>query len=126
MLRPHIVAIFRVIVLRGTYYKAIKQMYKHKILKINCSYLALLDEVKITNKMHKFAPLSYSYILAPTCFGGSLSSSGSFYIHRSYAKIQIDMVVYRIMWLYFAADSAGKYNRLNHDTPTHKPLNHIM
>jgi hypothetical protein len=33
------------------------------------------------------------YILAPTCFGSSLQSSGSFWIHLSYVKIQIDMVV---------------------------------
>jgi hypothetical protein len=30
--------------------------------------------------MHKFAPLLYSYMLAPTCFGSSLPSSGSFWI----------------------------------------------
>jgi hypothetical protein len=34
--------------------------------------------VEITNPMHKFAPLLYSYVLAPTCFGSSLPSSGSF------------------------------------------------
>jgi hypothetical protein len=44
--------------------------------------------------MHKFAPLHYSYMLAPTCFGGSLLSSGSFWIRLSYMKIQIDKVVY--------------------------------
>jgi hypothetical protein len=39
------------------------------------------------------------YMLAPTCFGSSLPSSGNFWIRLSYMKIQIDMVVYRIMWL---------------------------
>jgi hypothetical protein len=34
------------------------------------------------------------YMLAPTCFGSSLPSSGSFWISLSYVKIQIDMVVY--------------------------------
>jgi hypothetical protein len=34
------------------------------------------------------------YMLAPTCFGSSLPSSGSFWIRMSYVKIQIDMVVY--------------------------------
>jgi hypothetical protein len=43
--------------------------------------------------MHKFAPLLYSYTPAPTCFGCSLPSSGSFCIRLSYVKIQIDMVV---------------------------------
>jgi hypothetical protein len=37
------------------------------------------------------------YILAATCFGSSLASSGSFWIHLSYKKIQIDLVVYHIM-----------------------------
>jgi hypothetical protein len=55
--------------------------------------------VEITNSMHKFVPLRYSYMLAPTCFGSSLPSSGSFWIRLSYMKIQIDMVVYHIMWL---------------------------
>jgi hypothetical protein len=44
--------------------------------------------------MRRFAPLLYSYTLAPTCFGSSLPSSGSFWIRLSYLKIQIDMVVY--------------------------------
>jgi hypothetical protein len=39
------------------------------------------------------------YVLATTCFGSSLPSSGSFWIRLSYVKIQIDMVVYDIMWL---------------------------
>jgi hypothetical protein len=47
--------------------------------------------------MYKFAPLLYSNMLAPTCFGSSLPSSGSFWIRLSYVKIQIAMVVYHIM-----------------------------
>jgi hypothetical protein len=42
------------------------------------------------------------YMLAPTCFGSSLQSS----------------VV--------LPSSAGKHNRLNHNTPTHRPLNYII
>jgi hypothetical protein len=37
------------------------------------------------------------YMLAPTCFGSSLPSSGSLWIRLSYVKRQIDMVVYHIM-----------------------------
>jgi hypothetical protein len=36
-------------------------------------------------------------MLAATCFGSSLPSSGSFWIRLSYVKIQIDIVVYHIM-----------------------------
>jgi hypothetical protein len=54
---------------------------------------------EITNTMHKFAPLLHLYLLAPTCFGSSPPSSGNFWIRLSYVKIQIDMVVYHIMWL---------------------------
>jgi hypothetical protein len=39
--------------------------------------------------MHKFAPLLCLYTLAPTCFGSSLQSSGSFWIRLSYVKIQL-------------------------------------
>jgi hypothetical protein len=37
------------------------------------------------------------YIPAPTCFGSSLPSSGSFWIRLNYMKIQIGLVVYHIM-----------------------------
>jgi hypothetical protein len=40
---------------------------------------------------------SLFYIPAPTCFGSSLPSLGSFWIRLSYMKIQIDLVVYHIM-----------------------------
>jgi hypothetical protein len=68
---------------------------------ISCSYRALLDVVEITNTTHKFAPLLYSCLLSPTCFGSSLPSSGSFWNRLIYVKIQIDIMVYhtRIMWL---------------------------
>jgi hypothetical protein len=68
----------------------------------SCAFVgecALLQVFEITNTIHTFAPLLYSYMLAPTCFGNSLPSSGSFWICLSYVKIQIDMVVYHIMWL---------------------------
>jgi hypothetical protein len=61
-----------------------------------CLYCALLDAVEITNTMHKFAPLLYSYTLALMCFGSSLPSSGSFWIRLSFVKIQVDMVVYHV------------------------------
>jgi hypothetical protein len=73
--------------------------------------------VEITNTMHKFAPLLYSYMLAPTCFGSSLPSSGSFWIRLSYVKIQISMAVYHIMWLNGLCVGMSWF-RLNHDTPT--------
>jgi hypothetical protein len=39
------------------------------------------------------------YTLAPTCFGSSLPSSGSFWIRLSYMKTQIDLVICHIKWL---------------------------
>jgi hypothetical protein len=79
------------------------------------------------------------YILAPTCFGSSLPSSGNFWIHLSCMKIQIDLVVYHIMLVMWpvcwsVAPSVSlpaeciccetrKHNRLNHNTPAHRPLN---
>jgi hypothetical protein len=39
------------------------------------------------------------YTLAPTYFGSSLPSSGSFWIRLSYMKMQVDLVVNHIMWL---------------------------
>jgi hypothetical protein len=37
------------------------------------------------------------YILAPTCFGSTLPSSGSFWIRLIYMQIQIGLVVHHIM-----------------------------
>jgi hypothetical protein len=37
------------------------------------------------------------YMLAPTCFGSRLPSSGRSWIRLSYMKIQIDLVVHHIM-----------------------------
>jgi hypothetical protein len=42
------------------------------------------------------------YILAPTCFGSSLPSSGSFLDPSELLKIQIEWVVYRIICGYVA------------------------
>jgi hypothetical protein len=61
-----------------------------------------LPIVETTNTMHRFAPVHCTalfYILAPTSFGSSLPLSGSFWIRLGYMKIQIDLVVYHIMWL---------------------------
>jgi hypothetical protein len=69
--------------------------------------------------MHKFAPLLYSYMLVPTCFGSSLPSSENFWIRLSYEKIQIDMVVYYIMWL------SGLCVGMNHDTRPLYPGNDL-
>jgi hypothetical protein len=54
--------------------------------------------VEITNTA-QICTTALFYMLASTCFGSSLPSSGSFWIRLSYVKIQIDMVVYYIMWL---------------------------
>jgi hypothetical protein len=53
-----------------------------------------LNIIEINNTVHRICTTALFYILAPTCFGGSLPSSGSFWIRLSYVKIQIDMVVY--------------------------------
>jgi hypothetical protein len=42
------------------------------------------------------------YILAPTCFGSSLSSSGSFLDPSELLEIQMDWVVYHILCGYVA------------------------
>jgi hypothetical protein len=55
--------------------------------------------IQTTNTMHKFATVLYSYMVTPTCFSSSLLSSGSFWIRLNYVKLQIDMVVYHILWL---------------------------
>jgi hypothetical protein len=44
------------------------------------------------------------HTLAPTCFGSSLPSLGSFWIRLSYMKIQIDLVEYHIMLLSGSTD----------------------
>jgi hypothetical protein len=54
----------------------------------------IVDVVEIANTMYKFAPLLYSCMLDPTCFGSRLPSSGSFWIRLSYVKIQIDIDLY--------------------------------
>src|SRR5215475_13298792 len=64
---------------------------------------------------------SLFYILASTCFGSSLSSSGSFLDPSELLEIQIESVVYHIMCGYVHMHSAGKHNRRNHDNPAHRP-----
>jgi hypothetical protein len=64
------------------------------------------------------------YILAPTCFGSSLPSSGSFLDPSALLEIQIKWVVYHTMCGYVA--EAGKHNRRNHDNPAHRPRNHTL
>jgi hypothetical protein len=70
-----------------------------KVGQIIIIIIVVVVVVAINNTMHKFAPLLYSYMLAPTCIGSSLPSLGSFWIRLSYVEIQIDMAVYHIMWL---------------------------
>jgi hypothetical protein len=83
-------------------------------------------------------------ILAPTCFGSSLPSSGSFLDPSEILEIQIELVVYRIMCGYVACVldcrgsvycasqlsayqySAGKHNRRNHNNPAHRSHNHTL
>jgi hypothetical protein len=73
----------------------------------DCSFVLIILDIRVkTNQAENVcivvictAPLLYSYMPAPTCFGSSLPSSESFWIRLSYVKIQIDMVVYHIMCL---------------------------
>jgi hypothetical protein len=53
-------------------------------------------EVSGRNNQHnaQICTTALFYTLAPTCFGSSLPSSGSFWIRLNYMKIQINMVVY--------------------------------
>jgi hypothetical protein len=66
--------------------------------------------------------------LAPSCFGSSLPSSGSFWIRLSYMKIQIDLVVYRIILVKWPVCWSVVVSwRWTHNTPAHTPLNqHYM
>jgi hypothetical protein len=61
----------------------------------------LLDIVEMTNKC-KDCTTSLFYILAPTYFGSSLPSSGSFLDPSELLEIQIEWVVYHIMYGYVA------------------------
>jgi hypothetical protein len=74
-----------------------------KGLIVQCSYRALLDVVGITNNINwLYHPLFY--ILATTCFGSSLPSSGSFLDPSEILvlEIQIECVVYHIICGYVA------------------------
>jgi hypothetical protein len=77
---------------------------------------------RIRNNQHhaKICTTALFYILAPTYFGSSLSSSGSFWIRLSYTEIQIDLVVYQIMLVKWQV-----WRRVV--VPAHRPLNqHYM
>jgi hypothetical protein len=47
--------------------------------------------------MHWISNTPLFYVLAPTCFGSSLPSSGSFLDPSELLEIQIEWVVYHIM-----------------------------
>jgi hypothetical protein len=58
------------------------------------------------------------YLLAPTCFGSSLPSSGSFLDLSELLEIQIEWVVYHIMCGCVACVSDCRGSERNHDNPT--------
>jgi hypothetical protein len=72
--------------------------------------------------------------LDPTYFGTSLPSSGSLLDPSELLEIQIEYVVYHIMYVYVACvlpswvlmHSAGKHNKQNHNTPAHRPHEHTL
>jgi hypothetical protein len=57
------------------------------------------------------------YVLAPTCFGSSLPSSGSFLDPSELPEILIEWVVYHIMCGYVACVP---------DCPAQRPRNHTL
>jgi hypothetical protein len=71
-------------------------------------------------------------ILAATCFGSGLPSSGSFLEPSELLEIKIEWVVCHVTCGYVACVPdccgccAGKHNRPNHDTPAHKSRNHTL
>jgi hypothetical protein len=79
------------------------------------------------------------YILAPTYFGSSLPSSGSFFDPSELLEMQIEWVVYHVVCvpecrcsvccasqLIAFQHSTGKHNRRNHNTLVHRPCNHTL
>jgi hypothetical protein len=69
-------------------------------LSASCSVSYLNVLLVNSRNNHHYAQICTTalfYILASTCFGSSLSSSGSFWIHLSYKKIQINLVIYDLM-----------------------------
>jgi hypothetical protein len=105
-------------------------LYKVCLELFRCPHGAIIRCGRNNQHNAQICTTALFYMLAATCFGSSLPSSGSFWIRLSYVKIQIDMVVYHIMWLSVTechgSVSAGKHNTPNHDTPSHRPLNHII
>jgi hypothetical protein len=76
------------------------------------------------NKNNQHYALIYTtplfYILAPTCFGSSLPSSGSFLGPPELLEMQIKWVVYHIMCGYVACVTDC------HDTTVHRPHNQLF
>jgi hypothetical protein len=73
------------------------------------------------NKQHcaLICPTPLFYIMAPTCFGSSLSSSGSFLNPSELPEIRIEKVVVLPSWVHM-------HNRRNHNTPAHRPHKHTL
>jgi hypothetical protein len=61
----------------------------------NIKYQISFKSISSSNNQHnaQICTTALFYMLAPTCFGSSVPSSGSLYIRLSYMKIQNDMVV---------------------------------
>jgi hypothetical protein len=71
------------------------------------------------------------YVLAPTCFGSSLPSSGNYLDPSELPEIQIEWAVYHIMCGYVTCvpDCRGSVccaSQLGHDKPAHWPRNHTL
>jgi hypothetical protein len=67
-----------------------------------CSCRALLDVVENNQHYARIFTTALFHILAPTCFGNSLPSSGSFLDSSELPEIQIEWVVYHIVCGYVA------------------------
>jgi hypothetical protein len=82
----------------------------------------ILDVVEMTNNMHW---LYQSFILytAPTCFGSSLPSSGSFLDPSELLEIEIERVVYHIMCGYVACVPKCR-GSVRKATTTHRHTGH--
>jgi hypothetical protein len=65
------------------------------------------------------------YILAPTCFGSSVTSLESFLDPSELLETQIEWVVYHIMCGYVSGVLDCRSVR-NHDNPAHRSLIHTL